>query len=50
LTPVDDDPTHTYACFYPTGTPLGEDAARENLQVGQTAAGVPYGDAAEAAR
>jgi peptide/nickel transport system ATP-binding protein len=50
LTPVDGDPTHTFACFYPTGTPGGEDAARENVKVGRTAAGIPSGDPTEAAR
>jgi peptide/nickel transport system ATP-binding protein len=33
-------PGHTYACFYPVGTPEGEAALRSNLDAGCTAAGL----------
>mgnify|MGYP002623721006 CR=1 FL=1 len=33
------EPTHTAACFFPLGTPEGEEALRRNLAAGRTAAG-----------
>jgi peptide/nickel transport system ATP-binding protein len=34
-----DTPGHEFRCFYPVGTPEGEDARRQNLAMGVTAAG-----------
>jgi peptide/nickel transport system ATP-binding protein len=34
---------HTYACFYPIGTPEGEEALAANLRLGETAAGLKVG-------
>jgi peptide/nickel transport system ATP-binding protein len=35
-----DDPSHHYACFYPIGSPEGDEALRSNLAAGVTAAGL----------
>jgi peptide/nickel transport system ATP-binding protein len=35
-----DDAQHRFACFYPTGTPAGEEALARNRAAGRTAAGL----------
>jgi peptide/nickel transport system ATP-binding protein len=34
-----DDPDHTFTCFYPVGTPEGDEALARNQRAGRTAAG-----------
>jgi peptide/nickel transport system ATP-binding protein len=36
-----DEPGHEHACFFPVGTPAGDDALARNLAAGETAAGLP---------
>ena len=33
--------SHEHACFFPVGTPEGDDALARNLAAGETAAGLP---------
>jgi peptide/nickel transport system ATP-binding protein len=37
------DPEHWYTCFFPVGTPEGEEALRTNVSAGRTAAGLELG-------
>jgi peptide/nickel transport system ATP-binding protein len=41
LTQSDTDAGHSHACFFPVGTPEGEDALARNIAAGETAAGLP---------
>ncbi len=36
-----DGPDHEHACFFPVGSPEGDDALARNLAAGETAAGLP---------
>jgi peptide/nickel transport system ATP-binding protein len=40
LTPLASDPAHFYACFYPIGSPEGDEALKANLASGHNAAGL----------
>lgn len=40
LDPDEVNPLRSYACFYPVGTPAGEEALAANKAEGKTAAGV----------
>jgi peptide/nickel transport system ATP-binding protein len=42
-----DDPKHQFACFFPVGTPEGDEAHATNLARGANAAGTPVGDETE---
>jgi peptide/nickel transport system ATP-binding protein len=41
LEPMPGDPRHAAACFFPLGTPDGDEARRRNIEAGVTAAGAP---------
>ena len=39
-----DDPGHSFACYFPVGTPEGEEALAVNIARGATSAGLLLGD------
>ncbi|TYP90506.1 ABC transporter ATP-binding protein [Blastococcus xanthinilyticus] len=37
---TDDEPRHEFRCFFPVGTPAGDEARQRNARAGRTAAGI----------